>query len=162
MMSKKDLIRYKVAQNRVRLLISRLEGVECATIIERDQFDMEWHLSKMHKVWALDIVTDPDEISFRQQLAHPVTIQQVCDLVLSAALLEKGDKCLWQHEGIIIQAVLDEPEQFLKFLFKTHHCYDIQCVLLDPERTIIVNDNEYNVELFIFDRNQHSDRLYKE
>ncbi|NUF50234.1 hypothetical protein [Gilliamella sp. ESL0250] len=122
--------------------VSQLKGIESFTISYVNDEDFVWYKKQLKLFFKIE------QIDSRMTLDHPISKKKLIEIVNKTLKNNGFSKCIQLvEEKIAIHLNINNLDDFLNSIFRYNQTFDLSLLFLEPERILVINDDEYEVYL---------------
>ncbi|MWP61182.1 hypothetical protein [Gilliamella sp. Pas-s25] len=122
--------------------VSQLKGIESFTISYVNDEDFVWYKKQLKLFFKIE------QIDSRMTLDHPISKKKLIEIVNKILKNNGFSKCIQLvEEKIAIHLNINNLDDFLNSIFRYNQTFDLSLLFLEPERILVINDDEYEVYL---------------
>ena len=141
------MLEEKLTTHKAKAFARGILGVSSYAASPLTEADYLWHRTLYSHLVRYDCTLEGTTVP------HPVDRLALVQHILTTSALGTGFECTLLFEGrFAIHCTVVDSACFLQSLFSTASC-DLCIVLTNPDRLLVVNDNEDALELFDITRN---------
>jgi hypothetical protein len=131
----------KLLYKKAKEYVSQLEGIESFTISYVNDEDYIWYKEQLKLFFKID------QIDSEIRLEHPISKKKLIEII-NKILNNNFFKCIQLfEEKIAIHLNINYLDNFLNSIFKYNQSFDLSLLFLEPERILVINDDEYEIYL---------------
>jgi hypothetical protein len=131
----------KLLYKKAKEYVSQLEGIESFTISYVNDEDFIWYKEQLKLFFKID------QIDSEIRLEHPISKKKLIEII-NKILNNNFFKCIQLfEEKIAIHLNINYLDNFLNSIFKYNQSFDLSLLFLEPERILVINDDEYEIYL---------------
>ncbi|OCG61455.1 hypothetical protein A9G30_10525 [Gilliamella sp. Fer4-1] len=131
----------KLLYKKAEEYVSQLEGIESFTISSVNNEDFIWYKEQLKIFFKID------QIDSEIRLEHPISQKKLIEII-NNTLNNNFFKCIQLfEEKIAIHLNINHLDNFLNSIFKYNQSFDLSLLFLQPERILVINDDEYEIYL---------------
>ncbi|PIT13076.1 hypothetical protein BGI33_02900 [Snodgrassella alvi] len=122
--------------------VSQLKGIESFTISYVNDEDFVWYKKQLKLFFKID------QIDSLITLEHPISKKELIEIINKILKNKTFSKCIQLfEEKIAIHLNINNLDDFLNSIFRYNQTFDLSLLFLEPERILVINDDEYEVHL---------------
>lgn len=135
-----NILEKKLLYLKIKKYAKNLEGIQSFKISFIEDKDFVWFKKQMKFFFKIE-QNNADII-----LEHDVSKKKVIQVIHNILKTNTGINCIQLfEEKIAVYLKIKNLDFFLNSVFKYNQCYDLSLLFLEPERIIIINDDEYKI-----------------
>lgn len=140
----KESLQKKIALQQVKNYLNKLDGVSEVKILERNTIDISWHSNILNEVLSYSCKIKPDSV-----LNYPCDNKQIFSWLQNCLSDIVGMTSVQIiDDTFAIEMVVQNLDDFLNSLRARQNNWDISLLFFNPEKLIVINDNEYELQCF--------------